>query len=1064
MMFINSIFLPKNLSDQTLPEGVVNSIGNFSHLFANVFKIVKDGPESQIPIQLLANGENLSEDTQAELLKVSLFSNNNLSTDNSNISNLVSLFMSQITPAENVEELADINKIKVSEKTPKYFSLNKNDFVKEIKGIIESLKNTDSGKLENVEISLITNGQSILINPLKTSVDDLEKLISENLQTGNDFKILIANGKQKLTIDVEPINTDFRKTANPIEILTDNSSANKSNKILTDTGLDNSKSPIKNEIVETSQSALQPQLQGTKQGLISVETKKVSTINQNVKPIIPLTDSQIKIISNQQNPQSNKVFENQNTNAGKNETKVQVVETNNLNIKIEAASKNDSKEITIVKTKAATEETLELKTKEVNSSEKKITVKSNQKINSVSLNNNSVQEKIELQDLIEKTEVKEIKIDFKNFVKKNSEINIKYKEFKTDTIAFKANLGKQVNQTGNIETVKPAIEFNQENEITFNKNIIAKSRTTNSIEVNKPINQKQNNPELKNEYPQTIKDISKSVSNTKKELLVNRDSEKIDTKTVDKVDIKVNSEKSFILNKTFLNDIPNNVKSNLNVHDKNKIEVKDEIKNETSDWYKSKIAVDTKNPAKESVLKEVIQAEVKTDTNKIYKSKTFAENINSEDVVKAVDDKKSELIITPNKVSLGKTFVNEAETNSLDVIDKNKKVSETQNIAKPVSVVKENVKQVHNIDVNHEILKIENSDTESEVELVKTKDQKPFEFKTAIDLKESNPLKVDFKERRIYSQVPKLEVIAAETELKTAKIAGFNTESKVNEISQETNEPVKSELNQFETRPKTDKQVWVKVSVEKNENEVLNEFRKPVNQQSKITIDVNSDDMKKDFTPNSNSEKESQNNLKQKSQTVSVEAVQSNEQKPVIQNQSTTNQNETTASVKPEIKTEQNTFKSEFTNSEVKHTSRQAEMVERVKVISSGEMVREVYKVLENGEKQSIVLKLVPKELGAIKVMLDTVDNVLTAKVEVENESVGTVIRNNVEQLKHNLAQNGVHVNSINISYHNSDQKQHGFNNQKRKNPAYLENNELEDVDETIVTKKMGYNTYEFLA
>ena len=60
MMFINSIFLPKNLSDQTLPEGVVNSIGNFSHLFANVFKIVKDGPESQIPIQLLANGENLS--------------------------------------------------------------------------------------------------------------------------------------------------------------------------------------------------------------------------------------------------------------------------------------------------------------------------------------------------------------------------------------------------------------------------------------------------------------------------------------------------------------------------------------------------------------------------------------------------------------------------------------------------------------------------------------------------------------------------------------------------------------------------------------------------------------------------------------------------------------------------------------------------------------------------------------------------------------------------------------------------------------------------------------------
>jgi len=57
-----------------------------------------------------------------------------------------------------------------------------------------------------------------------------------------------------------------------------------------------------------------------------------------------------------------------------------------------------------------------------------------------------------------------------------------------------------------------------------------------------------------------------------------------------------------------------------------------------------------------------------------------------------------------------------------------------------------------------------------------------------------------------------------------------------------------------------------------------------------------------------------------------------------------------------------------------------------------------------------------------------------------------------------------VHVNSINISYHNSDQKQHGFNNQKRKNSGYLPENDIEEVDEAIVSKKMGYNTYEYLA
>jgi flagellar hook-length control protein FliK len=139
-------------------------------------------------------------------------------------------------------------------------------------------------------------------------------------------------------------------------------------------------------------------------------------------------------------------------------------------------------------------------------------------------------------------------------------------------------------------------------------------------------------------------------------------------------------------------------------------------------------------------------------------------------------------------------------------------------------------------------------------------------------------------------------------------------------------------------------------------------------------------------------------------------------------------------------------------------------MIEKIKVISSSEMVKEVYKVIENNEKQSVVLKLVPKELGAIKVTLDTIDNALTAKVEVENESVGQVIRNNVEQLRQNLLQSGVQVNSISISYNSSQQKQHGFNNQKKKNNLYQQENSIEEVEEAVIIKKMGYNTYEYLA
>ncbi len=62
MMFINSIFLPKNISDQTLPEGIAGKIGNFSHLFSNVFRIVKDEQEGTVPFQLA----NLSPEATSE--------------------------------------------------------------------------------------------------------------------------------------------------------------------------------------------------------------------------------------------------------------------------------------------------------------------------------------------------------------------------------------------------------------------------------------------------------------------------------------------------------------------------------------------------------------------------------------------------------------------------------------------------------------------------------------------------------------------------------------------------------------------------------------------------------------------------------------------------------------------------------------------------------------------------------------------------------------------------------------------------------------------------------------
>ena len=60
-----------------------------------------------------------------------------------------------------------------------------------------------------------------------------------------------------------------------------------------------------------------------------------------------------------------------------------------------------------------------------------------------------------------------------------------------------------------------------------------------------------------------------------------------------------------------------------------------------------------------------------------------------------------------------------------------------------------------------------------------------------------------------------------------------------------------------ESKPNNEKQVWVKVSLEKHEVENVSEVKKQAPQQSKITIDTNNDGLKKDSKQNNFSEKES---------------------------------------------------------------------------------------------------------------------------------------------------------------------------------------------------------------
>lgn len=137
---------------------------------------------------------------------------------------------------------------------------------------------------------------------------------------------------------------------------------------------------------------------------------------------------------------------------------------------------------------------------------------------------------------------------------------------------------------------------------------------------------------------------------------------------------------------------------------------------------------------------------------------------------------------------------------------------------------------------------------------------------------------------------------------------------------------------------------------------------------------------------------------------------------------------------------------------------------EKVRTFQPQEVLKEVHRIIESSERQTAILKLVPKELGTVKIVLDTIDNSLTARIEVENETVGLVVRNNIEQLKHSLAQSGVNLGSISIALANSDHKQSNNSNSRRKSNSALYAKNIDKAEEKQSTRNLGYNTYEYLA
>lgn len=921
-MFINSIFLPKTLSDQKLTDAPDNSIGNFSHLFSNVFRFVREGHENSSPIQLFQSEESLTENPQNELLKVSLLADNKIIRENSSISTIVSLFVSQFRPGEKAPQIIENSKIKTSEHTPKYFSMSKDDLVKEIKNLFDSLDDIDVSQSGNAEILLLASGISIPLNNDKSAYSETENLIVNQINSKSDFKISIQVGNQKLTIDVEPIIEAKSLSVYPVEIITEDPDSD-TNGILQLESKETNLNQINQNNAKTG-SALQPQLQDLKH--TSDNLNKYSDISSSQ---IPKSEND-HIINKNNDVSGNDQIGEQNQITLKDNNKIFIPDSIKQNNDNGFSAKDVSASLDMVKPLQSDDKSDKLNPQVTNHNDDKVIIKSDQKVKSDFINTASEDERNELNNLSEKTDLKEIKIDTQKFVKNNAS-------------SYRAD--QEIKQNSDFKTT----EF------------------------------------------------------------------KAADKTVNQTEIKLKSSPAIISSAKPEND--------------NKILLQQELATEEN--------IDLVKP--ESSIKTEVINKLKTETT--------------------VDQKT--IVNKSDTAQLQETEEITAKQNKIDIRILSDKADQPQQKS---SVVKENTQHTEKPSNIKEKLSTEAKDQDQEVgvDLTKGKNTKTAELKTVPNENESNHIKIDYRERRVYSQIPKLKILSDDSTSDNIEHRKLPSESVVKESIKNTDEVGKQAPNTSEIRQKDGKQVWVKVSVEKNETEFSSELKQTNNVQNKITIDAK--EVKKEFSANSNQDYESQKNPQPKQEINSVEKVQDTEGSENLQLGKSSIQDDVISQIKPEQKTEQLHFKSELNSENIKHNTRTAGMIEKIKVISSSEMVKEVYKVIENNEKQSVVLKLVPKELGAIKVTLDTIDNALTAKVEVENESVGQVIRNNVEQLRQNLLQSGVQVNSISISYNSSQQKQHGFNNQKRKNNLYQQENSIEEVEEAVIIKKMGYNTYEYLA
>lgn len=136
---------------------------------------------------------------------------------------------------------------------------------------------------------------------------------------------------------------------------------------------------------------------------------------------------------------------------------------------------------------------------------------------------------------------------------------------------------------------------------------------------------------------------------------------------------------------------------------------------------------------------------------------------------------------------------------------------------------------------------------------------------------------------------------------------------------------------------------------------------------------------------------------------------------------------------------------------------------ENLRTVKPSDLPNEISHLAQSSGTKSVVLNLDPDTLGKVKIVLDLTDKSVRANIQVDNEGAKQAVQNNINELKQSLNLNGLQLSSINISLNNNDDKTNKSFLQKKKSTYNQYNPKIEETENSISSKSMGYNTYDYL-